>query len=138
VKLITHLHLNMWLGIHGSIPPLPHMPSYRANEQLYLYLTKLLLTYKLTYVIGRACCCKEIYHSDKSKLRNRKYLSHLSQNNISLILHKFLEICNTHLRFIPTQLHWCSSIRSQSYDRSISYPKASSPQHAIECFVPVH
>jgi hypothetical protein len=36
VKLTTHLHLLLSLRMGGKIPPLPHVPSWRALEQLYL------------------------------------------------------------------------------------------------------
>jgi len=35
--LTTHLHLVPKLRMTGSIPPLPHVPSWHAEELFYLY-----------------------------------------------------------------------------------------------------
>jgi hypothetical protein len=37
-KIHTHLHLVQRLRISGGISPVPYMPSWRAQEQLYLTL----------------------------------------------------------------------------------------------------
>jgi hypothetical protein len=36
MKLTTDLHLAPRLRVSGTIPPLPHMPTWRVKEQLYL------------------------------------------------------------------------------------------------------
>jgi len=45
IKLTTTLHLMLWLGMSGAKPPVPCLPSWHAQGQLYLYL----LPYKLNF-----------------------------------------------------------------------------------------
>jgi hypothetical protein len=49
MKLTTHLHLVVRLGMSGAIPLLPYLPSWYAEEQVYHYFDNGLRTSEMEY-----------------------------------------------------------------------------------------